>query len=431
MTIQFDENATQNPDIEQLVNSFFSKTPTLETKRSIPVVIFQDGVKGAYYVKCSIKAKDASPLFDFNAKLESLDSFRANRELLLEHLTFQKMVIDASNGREFNDIIVEYSESYTPEKPLKIWGGQHRSRALIEAKGNMERYHGFKIYFGLTTDQRTETALISNTNISVSNDTFDRMLEETLYGDVLRRWCQQSGLLSADEDFPDVGSKFDKITVKLARTFVVNFYLGKENSAVTTKAKIDKTVHEPYLAETGTGSYLAQTTLIDPKYRDVMEKYGKGILTDQQLLQAGKSFSSLHSAQQKAVRTHRGKIKNSKSFRNKAFVESILAGWSYVAGLLQSDDSRLQNHYRIPKTTSKIPDPLNAAEMSKFKHDNDPKTYRGLGTRSSLKDRQRVAHLFLAKSLEHTNIIDKKLMNRAVSQVVGLNAMKKGYTDES
>jgi hypothetical protein len=95
---------------------------------------------------------------------------------------------------------------------------------------------------------------------------------------------------------------------------------------------------------------------------------------------------------------------------------------------LQADSKRLQNHYRIPKTTAAIPDPLNAKEMSKFKHDSDPPTYRGLGTRSSLKDRQRIAQLFLAKSLHDNSMFDKKFLNGAVSTVVGLLSLSKGYT---
>ena len=81
----------------------------------------------------------------------------------------------------------------------------------------------------------------------------------------------------------------------------------------------------------------------------------------------------------------------------------------------------------MPKTNSKILDPLNAVEMSQFKHEQDPPTYRGLGTRSAIKDRQRIAQLFLAKSCNKNVVLDKQLMNKAVSQTVGLLALLKGY----
>jgi hypothetical protein len=62
----------------------------------------------------------------------------------------------------------------------------------------------------------------------VSNDTFDRIIEDTIYGGKLRTWCQQIGFLDETEDFPDVGSRSEKITIKKGRSFVVNFYLGQE-----------------------------------------------------------------------------------------------------------------------------------------------------------------------------------------------------------
>ncbi len=431
MIIKFDENAIKNEEVLKLVEPFFKDTPTLESKENIPIIIFQDGVKGAYYVKCSMKAKDASQLFDFNAKLDTGDTFRANRELLLQHNTFKKMLIDASNGREFNDVIVEFNLTYNPNKPLKIWGGQHRSKALSEANTHPDRYHGFRIYFALSTEQRTEIALISNTNISVSNDTFDRMLEETMFGDILRDWCQKVELLDINEDFPDVGSKSDKITVKLARSFIVNFYLGKDVVEKYGGGKIDKIVHEPYLAETGKDRYLAEkTALLDSKYQEIMIEHKNDLLKNKNLLDAGKAFAILHKAQQNAVKTSKGKIKNRKSYRNKALIESILTGWSYVAGILQNDTTRLENHYKVPKTSTKILDPLNAEEMSRFKHEQDKATYRGLGTRSSLRDRQRIAQLFLARSLDPNTSLDKTIMRKAVSQAIALSAFKDGYTQD-
>ena len=188
---------------------------------------------------------------------------------------------------------------------------------------------------------------------------------------------------------------------------------------------MDRNIYEPYLAETGIKG--STGIAVDPMYSRIMDKYD--ILNDSKLFLAGQKFLALHDAQYKAVTEPKNKsvISNRKSYRNKAFVESVLCGWSYVSGLLQGREERLNNHYRIPKTSSKIPDPLNADEMSKFKHDKDKETYRGLGTRSALPDRQRIAQLFLAKSLEENAFIDEKLMNKAVSQVIGLQSLSQGY----
>jgi len=419
MQIQFDENATYDETVEASVRQFLSEIPTLETKQQMPVIVFQDGVNGSYYIKCSIPAREAATLSDLNARLDpnKAESFRANRELLLKNVTYLRMEKDAAAGREFNDIIVEYNLEYDPETPLKVWGGQHRINAIRQAGRECNRFHGFRVYFNLTKEQRTEVALVSNINISVSNDTFDRMIEETMFGDNLRKWCQQAGLLAEGENFPDAGSRAERITVKLARSFVVNFYLGKDVGEHLSSEELDRNVYEPYLVKTG--------VTIDQHYREIMAKHD--ILSDEALLEAGKRFATLHRAQYRAVTAEGSKVKNRKAFRNKALVESILCGWSYVAGLLQWHPERLENHYRIPRTSSAIPDPLNAQEMSEFKHDSDPPTYRGLGTRSALKDMQRMAQLFLAKSREENVALDKSFMNKAVSQVVGLLALAKGY----
>jgi hypothetical protein len=88
---------------------------------------------------------DAVPLCDLNAKLDPSkpESYRANRQLLKKNHTYLKMVEDAKKGREFNDIIVEYNTSDEPDKPLKVWGGQHRISAISEAANQSNRYHGF------------------------------------------------------------------------------------------------------------------------------------------------------------------------------------------------------------------------------------------------------------------------------------------------
>jgi hypothetical protein len=427
--ILFDDRAEKNSEARNHVANFLEQVITLEVKHDMPVIIFQDGASSAYYIKASLLASDAAKLCDLNAKLDvtSTDSYKTNRELYLKHMTYKRMATDAIKGREFNDIIVEYILEYAPETPLKVWGGQHRIKAISGAYTKSNRYHGFRIYFNLNKVQRTEIALVSNTNISVSNDTFDRMIEETIFGGVLREWCQKVGFLDRDEkeDFPDIGSRSEKISVKKARSFVVNFYLGQERGRDLKASELDRNVYEPYLVETGVQTGADKEIIADPVYEKIMEQ--QNILNDDALLKAGQRFFALHNAQYRAVSDPKTSVKKIKGYKNKAFVESVLCGWSYVAGLLQSHPERLDNHYRIPKTSGKIPDPLNAEEMSKYKHDKDEATYRGLGTRSALRDRQRVAQLFLAKSLEENVIIDTKFMDKAVSQVIGLLSLSQGY----
>lgn len=80
------------------------------------------------------------------------------------------------------------------EKPIKIYGGQHRANSIEEAaRVNIQRYHGFRVYFGLTVNQRNEIAQVSNSNINVPLDLFDKM-QETVLGPELRYWCRSVGL---------------------------------------------------------------------------------------------------------------------------------------------------------------------------------------------------------------------------------------------
>lgn len=422
MQILFDSGAKHDPKVKAEVNQFLAEVKTCEREGNAPTIIYQDGKKGSYYIKCTIPAKVVCSFLDLNARLDPTSdaSYRANRELLLKHHTYQRMKTDAEEGREFHDIIVEYSKAYNPEQPLKVWGGQHRSKAIqevLELK-NVSRYHGFRVYFGLSKEQRTDLALISNTNISVSNDLFDRQLEETLVGTQLREWCVRIGLLNQGEDFPDQASRSERISVQFARTFIVNFFDGKAQEAQLEERGLDRNVYEPYLCQSG--------AFLDQRYEEVIRQSGSYLWNNAQLMEAGKAFALLHRTQRDAVEGGK-KIENRKGFRNKALTASVLAGWSFTAGLLQSHPQRLNSLFQIPKATKECPDPLNAKGMSTFHHDQDEATYRGLGTRSSIKDRQRMAQVFLAKSTVPDMCLDKRLLNKAVSQVIAIRALQRGY----
>ena len=421
MEIIFEKNAAKNETVEKTVKEFLEKTNTLEKSKNVPVSVFQDGVKKSYYIRCAISGKTMTGVISLDARLnpESGEAFRDNREILETHNTFLRMKADAENEREFNDIIAEYITSYLPEKPLKVWGGQHRSRAIIDAyqAKKVSRYHGFRVYFCLSKEQRTELALISNTSMSVSNDLFDRQLEETYMGPYLRRWCTKVGLLKQGEDFPDVGAHAEKITTQGARSFIVNYFKGTETGTQIIDAELDRNVYEPYLCQTG--------IFLDEEYRQLTEKMGSDLWTDKGLIEAAKAFAKLHKAQYDAIK--KSKI-NYKVFRMKATVPSVLTAWSYVAGLLQTHPSRLAIHLTIPEPPKGIPDPLNAEEMSQFRYYQDIETYRGLGTRAIMKDRQRMAQVFLARSIDAEATLDKKLLNQAVNQFAALRFFSKGYT---
>jgi hypothetical protein len=183
MEIVFDSNAAPDQSVEKTVEEFLTNVATLEKARKMPMLIFQDGVKKSYYIRCAVDGKTMASCVSLDARLDpdGGETYRGNREIMETHNTFRRMRDDAENSREFSDIIAEYNTSYEPKKPLKIWGGQHRSRAIIDAyrQKKVSRYHGFRVYFKLSKEQRIELAMISNTSIAVSNDLFDRQMEET------------------------------------------------------------------------------------------------------------------------------------------------------------------------------------------------------------------------------------------------------------
>jgi hypothetical protein len=82
----------------------------------------------------------------------------------------------------------------------------------------------------------------------------------------------------------------------------------------------------------------------------------------------------------------------------------------------------------VPQSPKGVPDPLNAEEMSNFRYYQDPDASRGLGTRSIMRDRQRMAQVFLARSMDPESTLDKKLLNQAVNQFTALRFFSKGYT---
>ena len=136
------------------------------------------------------------------------------------------MIRDAKQRRSFSNIVAEYTKEFDSEHPLKIIGGQHRFEAIRAAlPDGIDEYHGVKVYLGLDMTQRLDVQLISNTNIAISGDLFDR-LQETFQGPELRDWCQAVGLLQGEEDFADSYEKGGPISVKMARTFITNYFKG-------------------------------------------------------------------------------------------------------------------------------------------------------------------------------------------------------------
>jgi len=394
-----DDNASKPPEgVLEIFREFRSEMPTLESERKLPFVLLQDGKSKAYYIECHIIASVAIPLVDLDAVLdpEEQEQFRLQRELQPSNPAFIRMCSDAVENRQFSDIIAEYDTSYRPEAPLKILGGQHRTEAIKRALENSEisRYHGFRVYFGLTVDQRNEIAQVANTNIAISPDLIDRM-QETVRGPQLRNFFHKVGLLEPNEDFADRKNPEGKITVRLARTFIVNFFEGKKNKDV----KLEDSFFTPYVCKSGQE---------DPKYLFIIDKK---IWQDSDLLEAGTNFASLHKKQMMVVA--QDPELNKSEFRNKAISMAVLSSWAFVAGLLQNKKDALRKLFSLPKLSGDK-DPLVAKFMSESSHPKDPPTYRGLGTRYTVEDRGRVTEMFIQYASSSSKQITRAIIESAI-----------------
>ncbi len=415
-----DDNAKHpHPKILSLLEDFRKNIPALESKHKIPFILFQDGKNGGFYIECHIEGKIAVPLMDYEAVLDSdqQEEFRANRALKPWHVAFIVMQSDAKKGRQFSDIITEYDKSYQSDQPLKVFGGQHRGKSIEEANNKgVSRYHGFRIFFGLTMDQRGEIILISNTNIQISPDLLDRV-SETQIRSGLRQWCQEIGLLKKKKDFADSKNVEGVISVKLARTFVVNFYNGKE-----FKGSIDESVFDPYVCKSG--------AIVDEKYNKLLKVNGKDIWKDKSLFEAGRNFAFLHKKQMEMIDGNPN-LKSIKEFRIKALSAAVVSSWAIVAGLIQEDSKRLTRHYAMLKIR-KDRDPLNAKEMSIAKHHTDDPTYRGLGARSTKKDKGRLVQLFLLNSKKESKKgLSKEMIEAAIKGYEAILAVEEKEKAES
>lgn len=389
-------------EVKQSIIEFCDKFSPVENT----LCIFEDSKTKALYCECHIYAEHIISLGTIDSPLDSENQseYRANREVVEDNTAFIQMKEDAKQKRSFSNIVAEYITAFDEEHPLKVIGGQHRFIAISEAKeAGVNQLHGLKVYFGLNTEQRLDVQLISNTNIAVSSDLLDRMLE-TVKGPQLREWCQKVGLLNVGEDFADRRQRGGRITVRAARSFVMNYYAGK--SLNTTTFLKEKTI--PVLAKTGG---------VDEDWEQLKIRNPK-MWEDGDLKEAGKQYAKLIK-QQRDYYSKNGKTQNS-DFADKAVSYAVLTAWAFVSGVLQSNKIRLERHYALCNETKC--DPLNAKALAKAKHKTDPENYRGLGTRTDVKDRGRLAELFYFQA-EKGSGITKDLIDAAIKKYYAKLAM--------
>lgn len=345
------------------------------------LTLLKDHRTQAIFIECHIQASKIVDLGTTDVPLDADSSpdYRANRDVVADHAAFEQMRNDALEGRRFSNIVAEFIEG--DAEPLKIIGGQHRYEAIREAvEQNIDIEHGVKVYLQLDNEQRLDVQIISNTNISVSKELLDRMYE-TLAGAELREWCQKCGLLEKKQDFADKPGRGNPITVKEARSFICNYYLGK--AILDTEFSIRDTT--PQLVDAGKR---------DPKIWKEAKQNNPDLWDDKDLQAAGRAFAQLRTSQLEAFLDKKtGKYSGPADYRHKAKNLALLAGWAFVAGCLSKNPQRLKRHFALPET-GKSKDPLRADLLANGRHSTDPANYRGLGYRSDPKERGRFAELF-------------------------------------
>jgi len=271
--------------------------------------------------------------------------------------------------------VAEYTKVFEPEHPLKILGGQHRHLAIrLAYEKKINESHDVKVYFGLSTPQRIDVAVISNRNLSISGALLDR-LRETYRGPAMRDWCHAAGLLLQGQDFADRQTRGGRLAVSLARTFIHNFYLGKHVTSVTFK-------------ETETTSVLYAAGRGDEQWENFLAEH-PDIWKDAALLRAGQEFAKLANAQRS---TFKDQKKIPGDFPHKAMNAAVMSAWAYTAGMLQENPGRLARHYALSEAKGR--DPLNARDLAKGKHRSDGDSYRGLGHRTDARERGQMVELF-------------------------------------
>lgn len=389
-----------NPKLtkEQVLQELAKEFQPLENLAQL--LEFTDARTGARYCECHIKASKIVALGTIDVPLdyEEQSDYRANREIVLNSSAYKTMIEDAKKKRSFSNIVAEYTKEFDSEHPLKIIGGQHRFDAIQKALNDgIDEYHGVKVYLGLDKTQRLDVQLISNTNIAISRDLFDR-LQETFHGPELRNWCQSVGLLDVGQDFSDSYERGGPISVKIARTFITNYFKGMS-------------VNSNAFALTDTTPVICPTGGADPDW-EKLKADNPTLWSDPKLLESAKEFAALVKAQKGAFD---GKTtpKPKPDYPEKALNIAVLSAWAYVAGMLHGNAVRLKRHFELRKATGK--DPLNADALAKGKHKTDPTNYRGLGYRTDPQERGRFVELFYLQA-EDGNSITPSAIDIAIKQ---------------
>src|SRR6185437_1497843 len=113
------------PDlVKEKIDTFLASFTPEEATDGGRLRLFFDQKSGAYYITCHLSGSVLAHSCDTDASLDGDDEdeiYKLNREIQEDPSAFQLMEKDALEGRSFEDIVLEYDDSYRPKKPLKVY----------------------------------------------------------------------------------------------------------------------------------------------------------------------------------------------------------------------------------------------------------------------------------------------------------------------
>ena len=138
MTRKYIVQKGTNPSDELLktASKFLDSYTTQEEANGTLLILHSDIKSQSFYFVCHLTAIQITEGADLKASLdtdETSDIYKLNRDITEDQAAYKIMVKDAKDGRSFEDLVIEYDVSYHVDKPLKVYGGQHRVKAIKEA----------------------------------------------------------------------------------------------------------------------------------------------------------------------------------------------------------------------------------------------------------------------------------------------------------
>src|SRR5260370_40773106 len=105
--------------VDEIVTEFAESCEPLETSS---LFVMMDARTGARYCECHLRASKIIELATIDVPLDPDEQpeYRANSDIVQDHVAFEAMQSDAKERRTFSNIVAEFTSSFDADRPLKI-----------------------------------------------------------------------------------------------------------------------------------------------------------------------------------------------------------------------------------------------------------------------------------------------------------------------